>query len=281
MYRAFGNPHDPRVAAPEYLAKYDRAKIPLPPNYKPTHPFNNGELTVRDERLAPWPRTEDEIRKHLHEYYATITAFDHHLGRLLKNLDERGLTENTIVVFSADQGLAVGSHGLMGKQNLYDHSTKLPLIAAGPGIQSGTSEALVYLFDVYPTLCELVGAETPAGIDGQSFAGVLTGRTVRHRDVIFAAYQSVQRMIRNERYKLIRYPQVNRTQLFDVVTDPHETKNLADDLEQAERVKSLLAAMAAEQQRYGDWLPLKMAHTQPADFDFSKVPKEAPKKKKK
>jgi arylsulfatase A-like enzyme len=280
MYLAFGNPHDPRVVAPEYLAKYDRPKIPLPANYRPTHPFNNGELTVRDERLAPWPRTEDEVRKQLHEYYAVITAFDFHLGRLLKSLAERGLADDTIVVFSADQGLAVGSHGLMGKQNLYDHSTKLPLVLAGPGIKPGSSDSLVYLFDVYPTLCELVGAETPAGIDGRSFAGVLSGRTEKHRDVVFAAYQNVQRMVRDDRWKLIRYPQVDRTQLFDIMADPHEIKNLADDIEQADRVKSMLAVMKTEQQHYGDWLPLKVAHPQPAKFDFNNVPPASPPKKK-
>ncbi|NJN05796.1 MAG: sulfatase-like hydrolase/transferase [Rhodobacteraceae bacterium] len=127
MYLAFGNPHDPRVAAKEFMHRYDRAKIPLPKNYLPVHPFDNGEMAVRDERLSPWPRTEEEIRKTLHEYYATITAMDHHIGRILSALDELKLTRNTIIIFSADQGISVGSHGLLGKQNLYDHGMKAPL----------------------------------------------------------------------------------------------------------------------------------------------------------
>lgn len=274
MYLAFGNPHDPRVAAPSYLAMYDRAKIPLPKNYRPTPEFNNGELTVRDERLAPWPRTEDEVRRQLHEYYATITAFDHHLGRLLAEVKRLGLEDDTIVVFSADQGLAVGSHGLFGKQNLYEHSTKLPLVVAGPGMRAGRSEALVYLFDVFPTLCEVAGTAVPNGIDGRSFRGVLAGESQTHRDVIFCAYQQVQRAVRVGDYKLIRYPQVDRTQLFDVSSDPNETKNLADDPAQAARVAQLLQTMREQQAIYGDWQPLVVKNPQPAEFDFSRVPPE-------
>ncbi|MGC3966586.1 MAG: sulfatase-like hydrolase/transferase [Pirellulales bacterium] len=195
MYLAFGNPHDPRVAAEEYRAQYKTEALPLPKNYLPVHPFNNGELTVRDERLAPWPRTEAEIRKQLHDYYATITAFDHHLGRLLDVVNELGLEENTIVIFSADQGLAMGSHGLMGKQNLYEHSTRSPLLFAGPGIPGGRTKAMVYLMDIYPTVCEMAGAATPEGIDGRSFAKVLRGKTETHRDAIFCAYQGVQRAV--------------------------------------------------------------------------------------
>src|SRR5688572_18505420 len=126
MYLAFSNPHDPRVAAQKYLDLYDRQKIRLPKNYLPQHPFDNGEMTVRDELLSPWPRTEEEIRKTHHEYYATISGMDFHIGRLISTLKELGLDDNTIILFSADQGIAIGSHGLLGKQNLYDASMKAP-----------------------------------------------------------------------------------------------------------------------------------------------------------
>src|SRR5262249_4698068 len=101
MYLAFGNPHDPRVAAERYRAMYDPAKIPLPKNYLPVHPFNNGELQIRDEKLLPWPRTETAVRGEWHDYYATITAFDHHLGRIVQTVADLGLTGETIVIFSA------------------------------------------------------------------------------------------------------------------------------------------------------------------------------------
>src|SRR5687767_13466899 len=95
MYLAFSNPHDPRVATDKYMRLYERDKIPLPKNYLPLHPFNNGEQFVRDELLAGFPRTEDEVRKHLHDYLAVITALDGHIGRLLAELKVRGLYDNT------------------------------------------------------------------------------------------------------------------------------------------------------------------------------------------
>ena len=163
MYLAFGNPHDPRVAARKYLDLYDPDRIPLPKNFLPVHPFDNGELVVRDEQLLPWPRTAADVRRTLHEYYATVTALDFHIGRLIRALEEPGRLDDTLVIFSADQGIAVGSHGLLGKQNLYDHSMKVPLVLAGPGIPRGRSDALVYLFDIYPTACDLVGARSRDG----------------------------------------------------------------------------------------------------------------------
>lgn len=282
MYLAFGNPHDPRVAAEKYRAMYDAAKIPLPKNYLPVHPFNNGDLAIRDEKLLPWPRTEAAVRSELLDYYATITAFDHHLGRILAAVDALGLTGETIVLFSADQGLAMGSHGLMGKQNLYEHSTRSPLIFAGPGIKQGATDAMVYLLDIYPTVCDLVGAATPEGIDGHSFRDVLAGAKATHRERIFCAYQGVQRVLRDERYKLIRYPQVQRTQLFDLQNDPDELHDLSTDEQQAPRIAAMMREMAAAQKEFGDWMPLTVDPPLPLEFDFqaaAKAPAQ-PKKKK-
>jgi arylsulfatase A-like enzyme len=260
MYLAFSNPHDPRVAAEKYLKLYDREKIPLPKNYLPVHPFNNGEMTVRDETLSPWPRTEEEIRKTLHEYYAVISGMDHHIGRLLKKLDELKLTEDTIILFSADQGISVGSHGLLGKQNLYDHGMKVPLFFAGPGVKKGKSDALVYLLDVFPSVCELAGVKPPGGLDAVSFAPVLQGKTDKARDTLFLAYREVQRAIRDERWKLIRYPEVEVTQLFDLKNDPDELKNLAGEAGQKERVTKMLAQMTGWQKRLNDAAPLTVAN---------------------
>jgi arylsulfatase A-like enzyme len=252
------------------MKMYDPAKIPLPKNYLPVHPFNNGDLTIRDEKLLPWPRTEDAVRRELHDYYATITAFDGHLGRILATVAELKLTEETIVIFSADQGLAMGSHGLMGKQNLYDHSTRSPLVFAGPGIRQGETKAMVYLLDIYPTVCELAGAQAPAGIDGRSFRDVLTGAKSSHREAIFCAYQGVQRVYRDERYKLIRYPQIHRTQLFDLAEDPDELHDLSAADDQQARIKQMMTAMKAAQKTYGDWMPLSAADPLSAEFDFTK-----------
>jgi arylsulfatase A-like enzyme len=266
MYLAFGNPHDPRVAAREFMDRYDRAKIPLPKNYLPVHPFDNGEMTIRDERLSPWPRTGEEIRKTLHEYYATITALDHHIGRILQALEDHKLARNTLILFAADQGISVGSHGLLGKQNLYDHAMKSPLFFAGPGIRRGASDALVYLLDIYPTLCDLVGAELPKGIDGVSFQPVLQGRSRTARSELLLAYRDVQRAWRDDRWKLIRYPQVDVTQLFDLKNDPDELHNLADDPAHAARVTDLIGRLKQAQLRLGDDMPLSVAKPKPREW---------------
>ncbi len=272
MYLAFGNPHDPRVAAQKYLDQYDRDSIPLPKNYRPVHPFDNGEMTVRDEKLLPWPRTEADVRRTLHEYYATITALDFHIGRLLQSLKELGMLDNTLIVFSADQGIAVGSHGLLGKQNLYDAGMKSPLVFAGPGIRHGESDALMYLLDIYPTVCDLVGAESPEGIDGVSFRSIITGDRTRIRRELFLSYLSVQRAIRDERWKLIRYPQVNVTQLFDLQSDSGEMHNLAGESAHSERVKTMLARLAELQPIWGDTAPLTVPNPKPVAWSPPSIP---------
>ena len=281
MYLAFGNPHDPRVAAKKYLNLYDRDKIPLPKNYLPQHPFDNGEMAVRDEKLSPWPRTEAEIRRTLHEYYATITGLDAHIGRILSSLDELKLTSNTIILFSADQGISVGSHGLLGKQNLYDHAMKAPLFFAGPGIPKGRSGALVHLFDIYPTVCEFVGAPRPQGIDGVSFKPVIDGKSSTTRSELLLSYRGLQRAFRDERWKLLRYPQVNVTQLFDVQADPDELYNLAEDPAHATRVQQMLAKLKQAQAKFGDDLPLTVDNPKPAKWTPPPPDEPQPKAKKK
>ncbi|MBI4661614.1 MAG: sulfatase-like hydrolase/transferase [Verrucomicrobia bacterium] len=252
MYLAFESPHDPRVAAKEFLELYDRGQIPLPKNYLPQHPFHNGEQVIRDELLAPWPRTPDEIRRHLHEYYAVISGLDHHIGRLLQCLKDLGKFDNTIIIFSSDHGLAIGSHGLMGKQNLYEDGMKAPLFFTGPGIPKGRSEALAYLFDIFPTVCDWVGAPIPAGLDGLSLKPIIEGRGRGVRDTLFLSYREVQRAIRDDRWKLIRYPRINKTQLFDLQNDPYELRSLADDSSQAGRIERLMSVLRDWQRKLGD-----------------------------
>jgi len=284
MYLAFACPHDPRIATKEYLGKYDVAKVPLPPNFMPFHPFNNGELVIRDERLAPWPRTPAVIRKHLRDYYAVITCLDGQIGRIIETLKEIGEYDNTIIIFSSDQGLAVGSHGLMGKQSLYEHSMGVPLIFSGPGIPRGrTTDTFAYLFDLYPTVCELVGARVPDGLEGRSLAPIIQGKAEKVRDTIFLAYKNLQRAVRRGRWKLLRYPQINKTQLFDLETDPHETKDLAGDPAHAGRIKELMALMAEQQKLFGDTQPLTSATPRPAEVDldfFKKLPPRRRRRKK-
>jgi len=268
MYLAGPAPHDPRVAPQEYLDKYDVETIPLPPNYLAYHPFDNGEMTIRDEKLAPWPRTTAEIRGHLRDYYAVITYLDEQIGRIIDTLKDIGQYDNTIIVFSSDQGIAIGSHGLMGKQNIYEHSMGVPLIFAGPGVPQGkVSNAFVYSFDVYPTLCDLAGIAVPQGIEGVSFVKAVKGETDKAREAIFLAYKDLQRAVRQENWKLIQYPQINRTQLFNLRDDPYETVNLAQHPDYAGKVKDMLNLMKAQQHKFGDGIPLTASNPKPADVD--------------
>lgn len=266
MYLAFEAPHDPRVPAPADRAYYETRDIPLPRNYLPMHPFDNGEMTIRDELLAPWPRTQEEVRKHLLEYYAVITGLDAQIGRVLQALQQRGGDRDTLIIFSADQGLALGSHGLMGKQNLYDDGMRVPLLIAGPGVKAGRSDALVYLLDLFPTVLDYAGLPQPNGLDGRSFAKCLANSSIPARDNLFFGYRSYQRAIRDQRFKLIAYPQINKLQLFDLAADPDERHDLASHPAQKQRVDGLLQELRKLQSQFGDTLPLQSQQPAPESW---------------
>jgi len=277
IYLAPPVPHDPRVAPKEFMDMYKPADIPLPASFMPVHPFDNGEMTVRDEWLAPWPRTPNVIRRHLADDYACITCLDYHLGRIFACLKDLGQWTNTFIIFAGDNGLSLGEHGLMGKQNLYEYGgMHVPLVIAGPGIKHGQSDALVYLYDLFPTICQLAGVPVPASSEGLSLVPLLHGQPMKQRDYLLTAYKDVQRSIRTDRWKLIRYPEVNVTQLFDLQNDPHELNNLADRPEDAAKVKEMLALLAKAQKECGDTCPLTVPNPKPAKW----TPPEKPPVKK-
>jgi arylsulfatase A-like enzyme len=258
LYVAYTAPHDPRMAPKEFAEMYPPDKIEVPKNFLPQHPFDNGELKVRDELLAGFPRTPKEIREHIAAYYAMITHLDRQMGRVLDALKNSGHGDDTIIIFGGDNGLALGQHGLMGKQNLYDHSIRVPLIFSGPGIARGKKkDALVYLSDIFPTTCELTGLVIPTTVETKSLVPLLQGKTEKVRDSIFAAYRDFQRAVRTDRYKLIRYPYVKKTQLFDIQNDPLETKDLSGDPRNADLVKQLNALLRQWQKETGDPLDLE------------------------
>lgn len=246
LYVALTSPHDPRTAPPEYHARYDPAWMTVPANFLPEHPFDNGELAVRDEKLVPAPRTRAAVQRETADYYAMITHLDAQVGRILDGLNTAGLAESTVVIFAGDNGLALGSHGLLGKQNLYEHSVGVPLIIAGAAFKGPRAEdALCYLHDVAPTLCELAGVPASAGMEGRSLVRLLDGRGRRHRDELFFAYRDVQRAWRDDRWKIIHYPVIGRTQLFDLKEDPSEMNDLAAEPREASRVARLLKKLQA------------------------------------
>lgn len=229
-YVGFNSPHDPRQAPREFVERYPRQRIGIPPNYQKEHPFDQGDHRIRDEVLAPFPRTEDAVRLHRAEYYAHITYMDQQIGRILKSLDETGAAENTYVIFTSDHGLAVGEHGLMGKQNQYDHSTRVPFFIAGPGVPRGKKiDTLVYQHSTFATACDLARIPVPSTVEFPSLAGLLNGDRQAPHDAVFCWYRDLQRSVRTEQHKLIVYPQAGVTQLFDLARDPWETKDLSSE----------------------------------------------------
>ena len=274
-YLAFDGPHDPHIVPDDFPVKYDLASIPLPPNFLPQHPFDNGEMVIRDEQLMKWPRPEADVKTMLAEYYRYISFLDVQVGRVLDAVDASPYAANTIIVFAADSGVARGSHGLIGKQNLYEHSMRVPLIVAGPGIAADKrSEAMCYLFDVMPTLGKLCGIVTPQGSNGREFSSVLKDPAQPGRPFLMFGYKTIQKALSDGRWKLIRYPHVDRTQLFDLQSDPFETKDLSADPAQAERIKAMLEKLAAEMKADGDNDPLTAAKILPAEW---KAPTKLPK----
>lgn len=257
MYVSFHAPHDPRQSPREFVDMYPQDEIEVPPNYLPEHPFDQGDHKLRDEVLAPFPRTKDAVRLHRQEYYAIITHADRQIGRILDALEASGEADNTIIVFSADHGLAVGQHGLMGKQNQYDHSVRMPFVFCGPGIEAGRKiDAMVYLQSLFATTCDMAGVETPETVQFPSLVPLLTGRKERLYDSVYGAYRHFQRMVRTDRYKLIRYPHVDEVQLFDVKNDPWETEDLAEDPRHAKTVRDLDRQLRRWMQETGDELEL-------------------------
>jgi arylsulfatase A-like enzyme len=255
MWLAYTAPHDPRSAPPPYDTMYDPAILPMPQNFLPEHPWDNGDVRGRDEMLAPFPRTPEAVRRHLADYYACISYVDSQIGRVLAALREAGHADDTIVVFAGDNGLALGQHGLFGKQSVYEHSVRVPLVMAGPGVPAGARQAgFAYNFDIFPTVCDLAGVAVPKTVDGKSFAPVFAGRAKEVRDGVCAAYRDFQRMVRDERYKLIKYSVKGKkhTQLFDLSDDPWETKNLVEDPAYAKQLAALEAQMKRCLKEAGD-----------------------------
>jgi arylsulfatase A-like enzyme len=256
---ALTSPHDPRTPPPEFRKMYPEARMPLPENFRPAHPFDNGELRIRDELLAPAPRKPDIVRRAWADYCGMISHHDDRLGGLLQVLRKTGAEHHTIVVYTSDHGLALGSHGLFGKQNLYEPSLRVPLILRGPGVPRGhRCPALAYGFDLFATLTDLAGINPPPDLDSRSLVPAWRPGGSPGRDALGSLYMDVQRALTAERWKLIRYRvrELERTQLFDLATDPHELRDRADDPAVGGVRHDLEARLEAWQREIGDrWMP--------------------------
>ncbi|HVW37509.1 MAG TPA: sulfatase/phosphatase domain-containing protein, partial [Pirellulales bacterium] len=186
-------------------------------------------------------------------YYAVIEDLDAQIGRVLQSLDRTGQADRTLVVFTSDHGLAIGSHGLRGKQNMYEHTIGVPLVLRGPRIPADRRiDAQCYLRDLYPTVCELAGVAVPESVEGRSLLPAIEDNAKEIYPFTVGYFRDVQRMIRTDRWKLICYPKIARTQLFDLRGDPLELHDLAGEPRYRETVAELRDKLAAWQREHGD-----------------------------
>ncbi|WP_236978815.1 sulfatase-like hydrolase/transferase [Membranihabitans maritimus] len=261
MYVAFNAPHDPRQSPQEYQDLYNVDDIDVPDNYLPEYPYKD-DIGVgpglRDEALAPFPRTEYAVQKHRQEYYSIISHLDTQIGEILDALEEAGETDNTYIFFTADHGLSVGHHGLIGKQNMYDHSMRVPLMVVGPDIPaSERREQEVYLQDIMATSLELAGISKPEYVEFKSFRDIIIDPEKEgHYKSIYGAYIDLQRMVKRGDYKLIFYPGIDKVRLYNVAVDPNEMIDLAEKEEYQEKVKELLTELKELQKGMGDELEI-------------------------
>jgi arylsulfatase A-like enzyme len=298
IYFGFSHPHDTRDGTPELLAKYgavnhtDTSSLPpadprqpeLQENYLEAHPFFHGHPGLRDEEKVSgvWKRRDEQtVRNELGREYACSENIDMQLGKVLQKLAAMGELENTYIIYTSDHGIAIGRHGLMGKQNLYEHTWRVPFIVKGPGIKHGQRvEGNIYLLDVLPTVCDLAGIEIPETVNGTSFKPVLMGEKETIRDVQYGVYcggtKPGMRTVLKGDWKLIKYDMmdggVRETQLFNLAENPHEylpehgkteemETNLAENPKYAEKLAEmealLLEQMIAHKDPYRLWDQVK------------------------
>lgn len=289
IHFGFSHPHDTRDGRPELLEKYgaenhtDKAHLPvsnpkqpaLPVNYLPAHPFPHGHPDLRDETTVSgvWEkRDERTIRNELGREFACSEAIDIQIGRVLTKLEAMGELENTYIFYTADHGIAIGRHGLQGKQNLYEHTWRVPFIVKGPGIKPGSrAPGNIYLLDTVATLCDLAGIPAPESNEGLSFKPVLEGKQNIMRDVLYGMYcggtKPGMRCVKKGDWKLIKYDvldgTVHETQLFDLATNPDELlsehgkkdpalTNLASDPKYAGKLVEMENLLLGEMRRLND-----------------------------
>ncbi len=262
MYLAFNAPHDPRQAPKRFVDMYPVDDVIVPASYQPLYPYAE-EIgcgpKLRDEKLAPFPRTDYAVRVNRQEYFAIISHMDEQIGRILDALEKSGKKDNTYIFFTSDHGLACGNHGLIGKQNMYEHSVKPPLFVVGPGIPKGEERnAMVYLQDIMATTLDLAKVERPGYVEFKSLLPLINDSSKKSEyGAIYGCYlKDRQRMIREGDFKLIVYPQAKRVRLYDLGSDPLELNDLSGAPAQWNRVRVLYRGLKELQADMDDALDL-------------------------
>jgi arylsulfatase A-like enzyme len=214
------------------------------------------EVTVngRKKKLAGEALKQWKYQKYIKDYLRCVASVDDNVGRLLDFLDQSGLSSNTVVIYTSDQGFFLGDHDWFDKRFMYEESIRMPFLIRYPGrIEPGrVNDAMILNVDFAPTFLDLAGLPAPQEVQGRSFAPLLTGRTPRDWRTVwyyrYYHYPGDHRVqphygVRTERYKLIYFNRINQWELFDLLTDPHELNNLYPQPKYADTVRRLQAEM--------------------------------------
>ena len=229
MDGAFTAPHDPRQSPQSYVDKYPAEKMKLSASFRAMPLIDSGDYNIRDEALMSFPRTEQQTKRFIGEYYAMIEHLDHQIGRILDKLETSPFAKNTYIIFTSDHGLAVGKHGLAGKQSVYDHSIRAPFIMVGKDIPANTkAKGMFYLNSIFATTAELAGIKVPKSVQGPSIMPIVRGEKDVLNNYIYGSYRHFQRMARSDHYKLVYYPLLKKTVLFDLKNDPGEMTDISN-----------------------------------------------------
>jgi iduronate 2-sulfatase len=244
----FYRPHCPYIAPKKYFDLYPIDQIKLP-EQKPDD-LKDVPQVAPFVRPPNWSLKEDDLRRAIQAYYASVTFMDAQLGRVLNALDRLGLAENTIVVFWSDHGYLLGQHGQWMKMSLFEQSARVPLIVSVPGARGNgkTCDRLVELLDLYPTFADLTGSKVPVHFAGMSLKPLLDDPTAQwskpgaYTQVTRTANkkQIMGRSIRTERWRYTEWDEgKSGSELYDHDADPEEYTNLADKPDQAATITQL------------------------------------------
>ena len=252
----FVRPHVPLVAPSKYFDRYDRDTMVAPE--VPKGDLEDVPKIIRNYKSIDRYGVTPELHKGLLEaYYASISYMDEQVGRVLKALDELGLRENTIVIFSSDHGYLLGHHHKFQKQHLFEESTRVPFILSVPWMTKShghASNKITELVDLYPTLAELAGLTPPANLQGQSLLPLLKNPTTKEwsKDLAFSISRSGGESIRTSKWRFTHWGfGAKGEELYDLKNDPNEFTNLARDPNYSGRLNQLKARLKTKRKAAG------------------------------
>lgn len=247
MAAGFFLPHVPCHVPPRWWDLYDHDSIVMPPIRKndrldcsPMSWYLHWDLP--EPRLS-WLTHHDQHRNLVHSYLSSISFTDHQVGRVLDALEKSPHADNTIICLWSDHGWHLGEKNITGKNTLWRHSTRVPLIFAGPGVESlGSTVSPAELLDIYPTLCDLAGIPIPANLEGVSLRPQIKDPTLIRKRPAITDHNPGNQSVVDHRYRLIRYADESE-ELYDTVSDPFEYENLSGQSKFAKVVDRLRSSL--------------------------------------